>query len=225
MGFLSEALSNPGTTILPAFAEEVILATLAGRTMSLRSISPSSTVDICARLQEIKDCLQKRMQIIAKHLPVTTAVVEPSLGFTHILACSIMISLNELAEGMAAAMNEYQKTMPNCLEQAFEACSEIERLARSSVRHGRFKVLTSRPLHRRGEKLTGVQRLTYLYPHCSQGQSNFSRTIAHICSTMGWMSSCPSCRVSAVSTDRLRSSSMSWEAWWGNEEDVGHLIV
>jgi hypothetical protein len=147
MPFLSEAMSNTGTAILPVFAECVVLATLRGRYMNLRSASPSNTIDFCTKLQDIKVCLQKRIQTIAKHLPVTTAAANSTLGFTHILAYSVMINLNELAEGMAFAMNEHQKSVTICLGQAFDACNEIVRLAKSSARLGRFKVF-SRSLDR-----------------------------------------------------------------------------
>lgn len=140
MGFLSEALASPSTAILPVFAECVVLATLGGRYTRLRSAAPSNTVEFCAKYHEIRDCLQKRIQTIAKHLPVTTAVADSTLGFTHILACSVMINLNELAERMAFEMNEHQKSVTICLGQAFDACSEIVRLAKISARLGRFKV-------------------------------------------------------------------------------------
>ncbi|KAI0377763.1 fungal-specific transcription factor domain-containing protein [Hypomontagnella monticulosa] len=139
MPFLSEAISNPGTTILPVFAECVILSTLQGRYVNLRGISPTNAVDFCNKHQEIRDCLQKRIQTITKHLPVTTAIADSHLGLTHILACSVMIDLNELAECMAFEMDEHQKSATICLEQAFAACNEIVRLAKSSSRLGRFK--------------------------------------------------------------------------------------
>ncbi|KAI2632986.1 fungal-specific transcription factor domain-containing protein [Hypomontagnella submonticulosa] len=145
MGFLSEAMSHPNNTILPVFAECVVLATLRGRYVNLRNALSGSTIDFCTRYQEIRDCLQKRLQTIAKHLPVTTTVVDSTLGFTHILAWSVMIDLNELAECMALDMNEHQKSITICLEQAFDACNEVVRLAKCSARLGRFKVLTLLP--------------------------------------------------------------------------------
>ncbi|GFF57128.1 putative Zn(II)2Cys6 transcription factor [Aspergillus udagawae] len=51
MPFLSEVMSTLVTAILPVFAECVVLATLRGRYMNIRSASPSNAVDFCAKLQ------------------------------------------------------------------------------------------------------------------------------------------------------------------------------
>ncbi|KAJ5792455.1 uncharacterized protein N7503_008433 [Penicillium pulvis] len=96
-------------------------------------------VDFCTEHQEIRECLQHRMQTMSKHIPVSAAVVDSTLSFAHILACNLMIDLNEVAEGMALGMDEHQKSVTICLPRALDACKEIVRLAKSSARLAKFK--------------------------------------------------------------------------------------
>ncbi|KAL4915050.1 fungal-specific transcription factor domain-containing protein [Aspergillus aurantiobrunneus] len=139
MPFLCDAISNPGTAILPVLAETVVLATLQGRCMTLR-VAPSGGVDkTCTELQSIRLCLHQRLQMIARHLPRGGAAADPTLGFTHILAYGLMITINELAESMAFAMTEQQKSATLCLAEALVAYNETVELAKSTCRLGRFK--------------------------------------------------------------------------------------
>lgn len=133
-------MSSPSAAVLPVSAEGILLVTLQGRIMILQSAPPGRLGNVSMKLQDIKICLHQRLQMMMKHLPKANATVDPIVGFTYILAYSLLIHVNELAEGMTFGMDEHQKSLSLCLEEAFDASSEISSLAKSSCRLGRFKV-------------------------------------------------------------------------------------
>ncbi|KAL4934791.1 fungal-specific transcription factor domain-containing protein [Aspergillus oleicola] len=155
MPFLCDAISNPATTILPTFAESVMLATIQGRITMLRGASTSTgtgtsapttncsnPIDIAPKLQDLRSFLRHRLQIINKYFPKASAAVESTLSCTHILAYYLKISLTEVAEDM---VEHHQRsattaiTTTLCPAEAFDAYSEIVGLAKSSCRFSRFK--------------------------------------------------------------------------------------
>lgn len=145
MSFLSEAIASNDHTLFSPLAECAILATICGRAMSHSQVSNveraygNASLDFWLRHEWLDGMLTKRLETLASHYPVISAVADSMLLFAFMVAQTAVIYLADIIESLTPEQqgqpggSEYQK-------RAMRAAREIARLSKAHEHIGLFKV-------------------------------------------------------------------------------------
>lgn len=145
--FLSEAIAPGDHCLLPSLAEFAVLATVCGRAlshaMSSRAYSGAS-MEFWARHKWVEAMLSRVIDGVTASNPMASAVTDPIVFFTLMMAHSTTIYTCEILESLGMD-NQYQPTMMECQSRAIHAASEVARHAKAHEHIGYFKAHTFLP--------------------------------------------------------------------------------
>ncbi|KAL4876963.1 hypothetical protein BJY04DRAFT_222641 [Aspergillus karnatakaensis] len=130
---LLEALSTSSFHHLHSpFTETILLATLLGRSMTLRRqtliLAPTDAPSFWKRHKSLSALIEKRTQLLARNLPSPSALVDPMLAFTHFLARAVVIYTAEITQVVPWGGDEERVLGRAYVGRAIGAAREAARL-------------------------------------------------------------------------------------------------
>ncbi|KAK3167989.1 hypothetical protein OEA41_004435 [Lepraria neglecta] len=170
MDFLPEALAHSGRTVLPPFAECVVLNSLFSRCMSHHRLALAAPVSGGNDLRKFWSKhawlalpVEKRKQLLVQSLPGATDYVDdPMLTFVHALAaCAAIYVYQSMAHFIAWPTVDQEVAAPSYEEQAVQAASELVHFVKTmprSISHFKAHPFLPTLIHRAAVFLMGLPR-------------------------------------------------------------------
>ncbi|KAL4997564.1 fungal-specific transcription factor domain-containing protein [Aspergillus recurvatus] len=145
MEFLSAATCEASQSRLCPFAECIVLVTIYSRCVIHRGLAMatmSCTAEakgFWARHTWLATVVERRLQLLMESPSTASALIDPLLAFTHVLAHSIIIHLSVTSRLNPWQKMEYQLMEVEYEQRAFRASDELVRLAKATPQLSCFK--------------------------------------------------------------------------------------
>ena len=170
MDFVAEAIADSGRTVLPPFAECVVLNSLFSRCMSYQRLALTSPVSwgndsrqFWSKHAWLALSVEKRKQLLAQSLPDGAGYVDdPMLTFVHLLAaCAAVYIYQSMAHSMAWPTVDQEVAAPAYEEQAVQQVSELVHFVKMmprSISHFKTHPFIPSLIHRTAVFIMGLSR-------------------------------------------------------------------
>lgn len=143
--FLTEALSSGDHSFLSPLTESAVLVTICGRALSHSQVSAAErafgnpSLDFWLRHEWLDGMLTRTLDSLAVNAHVVSAMADPMLLFSFMMAHATAIFMCQIAES-SGLDNQYRPTVVESQQRATRAAREIAALAKTHEQIGYFKV-------------------------------------------------------------------------------------